>query len=228
MLLIFSMYILFHTEQGDEEDTRSDKMKKLSPSEPQVAIERSGAQLCFSIRIEVKRQYSISYVRYLLEKQGFRTDIIEPYILRASKCVLLRGLEHLVSVTKSILVELSNRLETICAEVYMRVKHNVCESIAFQRKIRSGNNILSASRLDNDLVVCLYNNKRKRSIIRIIPDYGNNIDKLDLLLIPRSLYVTCGDTSVIASYLADISRRLIKAFGKIHKYRNDERPIQRP
>ncbi len=189
-------------------------MKKLSPSEPQVAIERSGAQLCFSIRIEAKRQYSISYVRYLLEKQGFRTDIIEPYILRASKCVLLRGLEHLVSVTKSILIELSNRLETICAEVYMRVKHNVCESIALQRKIRSGNNILSASRLDNDLVVCLYNNKRKRSVIRIIPDYGNNIDKLDLLLIPRSLYVTCGDAPVIASYLADISGRLIKAFGK--------------
>ncbi len=222
------MYILFHIEQGDEEDMRSDRMKKLSPSEPQVAIRKSSAQLCFSIRIEVKRQYSISYVRHVLEKQGFRTDIVEPYILRASKCVLLTGLGHLVSMTKSILVELSNRLETICAEVYMRVKHNVCESIVFQRRIRSGNNIISASRLDNDLVVCLYNNKRKRSIIRIIPDYGNNIDKLDLLLVPRSLYVTCGDASVIASYLAGISGRLIKAFGKIHEYRDDERPIQRP
>ncbi len=203
-------------------------MKKLSPSEPQVAIRKSSARLCFSIRIEVKRQYSISYVRHVLEKQGFRTDIIEPYVLRTSRCVLLTGLEHLVSLSKSILVELFNRLETICAEVYMRVKHNACESTAFQRKVRSGNNILSASRLDNDLVVCIYNSKRKRSIIRIIPGYGNNIDKLDLLLIPRSLYVTCGDASVIASYLADISGRLIKAFGKIHEYRNDERPIQRP
>ena len=203
-------------------------MKKLSPSEPQVAIRKSSARLCFSIRIEVKRQYSISYVRHVLEKQGFRTDIIEPYILRTSKCVLLTGLEHLVSVSKSILVELFNRLETICAEVYMRVKHNACESMTFQRKVRSGNNSLSASRLDNDLVVCIYNSKRKRSIIRIIPGYGNNIDKLDLLLIPRSLYVTCGDASVIASYLVDISGRLIKAFGKIHEYRDDERPIQRP
>ncbi len=203
-------------------------MKKLSPSEPQVAIRKSSARLCFSIRIEVKRQYSISYVRHVLEKQGFRTDIIEPYVLRTSRCVLLTGLEHLVSLSKSILVELFNRLETICAEVYMRVKHNACESTAFQRKVRSGNNILSASRLDNDLVVCIYNSKRKRSIIRIIPGYGNNIDKLDLLLIPRSLYVTCGDASVIASYLADISGRLIKAFGKIHEYRDDERPIQRP
>ncbi len=203
-------------------------MKKLSPSEPQVAIRKSSARLCFSIRIEVKRQYSISYVRHVLEKQGFRTDIIEPYVLRTSRCVLLTGLEHLVSLSKSILVELFNRLETICAEVYMRVKHNACESMAFQRKIRSGNNILSASRLDNDLVVCIYNSKRKRSIIRIIPGYGNNIDKLDLLLIPRSLYVTCGDASVIASYLADISGRLIKAFRKIHEYRDDERPIQRP
>jgi len=188
-------------------------MRKLSPAEPEV--KHCTMQMCFNIRIEIRRQYPISFVKQVFEQYGFRVDIIDLYTLRIGKCIMFSEIDQIISRIKDILVLLSNRISTVCAETYIRVKDNLCEKPLFQKIIYSNNNVLSASNIDSNLVLCVYNSRKKRSIIRIVPRLGSNINQIDLLLIPRSVYILCGDIVIVTSYLIETSRLLIQVFREI-------------
>jgi len=188
-------------------------MKRLSPAEPRV--DRRVVQICLNIRIEIKRQYPVSYIKHVFEKQGFHVDIADLYTLRIGKCIAISEANQIISRIKDILVSISNRISMICAETYIRVKDNLCENSVFQRIIHSNNNTLSGTNINDNLVLCVYNSRKNRSIIRIIPRLGNKIEQLDLLLIPRTIYISCGDVAIAASYLTETSRLLIQVFREI-------------